>query len=383
MIRTPVTPANLATTEGSSVDRATIAAYEAGAADYAARRTADDVDRAEAFAAALEPGAHRLDLGCGPGLYLPHLGRPVVAGDAAHAMVRTALTRSEAALGVQCDLVDLPLRDGAVGGVWASKAHQHLAPHALPGALAELHRVLPVGGRLELTMFAGPPSDAGADDRLATEVTGADDDFPGRWFTWWPADSLAHLLVGAGFTVDELTVDTEGHRRVAVRATRARTLADSVDRGMRLLLCGLNPSVYSADAGVGYARPGNRFWPAMVAAGLATVDRDAHHLLRRHRIGLTDVVKRATVTAAELTADEYRGGLARVEHLSRLLGPAAIGFVGLAGWRAARDRRAGPGWQAEPLGEVPVYVLPSTSGLNAHTSPAELVDHLRAAAAGP
>ena len=149
---------------------------------------------------------------------------------------------------------------------------------------------------------------------------------------------------------------------------------------MRLLVCGLNPSLYAADAGVGFARPGNRFWPAMLAAGLATVDRSPDHLLRDHGIGMTDLVKRATVAADELSAAEYRAGLARVERLAAWLRPAAVCFVGLAGWRAAVDRRAVPGTQPGGLAGVPVYLMPSTSGLNAAYPLASLVDDLRAAA---
>ena len=81
---------------------------------------------------------------------------------------------------------------------------------------------------------------------------------------------------------------------------------------------------------------------------------------------MTDLVKRATPRAAELTRDEYREGFARVERLCAWLQPAAVCFVGLAGWRAAADRHAQPGWQSE-VGGRPVYVMPSTSGLNAAT----------------
>jgi double-stranded uracil-DNA glycosylase len=165
------------------------------------------------------------------------------------------------------------------------------------------------------------------------------------------------------------------------RARRARTLPDIVGPGMRLLICGLNPSVYAADAGVAFARPGNRFWPAALAAGLVTVDRDPDRALRHHGVGMTDIVKRATVAADELTTAEYRSGLARVERLVRWLRPGRICFVGLAGWRAAVDRRAQPGRQPRDLADVPVYVMPSTSGLNARTSLDELTAHLRAAAA--
>jgi TDG/mug DNA glycosylase family protein len=117
------------------------------------------------------------------------------------------------------------------------------------------------------------------------------------------------------------------------------------------------------------------------AAGLAAVDRDPDRALSDHGLGMTDLVKRATVAAAELRADEYRAGLARVSRLVDWLRPGAVCFVGLAGWRAAVDRKAVAGVQPEGLAGVPVYVMPSTSGLNAATPLTTLVDHLRAAAA--
>jgi TDG/mug DNA glycosylase family protein len=150
---------------------------------------------------------------------------------------------------------------------------------------------------------------------------------------------------------------------------------------MRLLVCGLNPSVYAADFGVGYARPGNRFWPAARAAGIVERDRDPVDALVHHGIGMTDLVKRATTGASALSAAEYREGAARVERLAYWLRPAAVCFVGLAGWRAAVDRNAAPGEQAAGFGGVPAYVMPSTSGANAHARLDDLADHLRAAAA--
>ena len=85
----------------------------------------------------------------------------------------------------------------------------------------------------------------------------------------------------------------------------------------------------------------------------------------------------------ELRAAEYREGVERLEHLCEWLRPDAVAVVGLAGWRAAVDRKASVGWQARTLGPSPVYVLPSTSGLNAGTSLDDLVAHLLAAVAGP
>jgi len=164
------------------------------------------------------------------------------------------------------------------------------------------------------------------------------------------------------------------------RVVRARTLADTVGAGMRLLVCGVNPSLYSADVGVGYARPGNRFWPAALAAGLVDADRDPQAALGRG-VGMTDFVKRATRTAAEVTREEYADGFERVSALVAWLTPGAVCFVGLSGWRSVVDRSATAGPQPATVGGRPVYVMPSTSGLNARTPPAELAAHLAAASA--
>lgn len=244
-------------------------------------------------------------------------------------------------------------------------------PTQRPMALADLHRELSVGARARIVAPSGGPHDVD-DGRVA----------------------LRDLVVGAGFEVAGAEVGTSSPGdapapgvapSLAVDATRARSLPDTVGPGMRLLVCGLNPSLHAADAGVGYAGPGNRFWPALAEAGLAPppVLRDPAGLLRQAGIGMTDLVKRATPRAAELTAAEHRAGLARVERLCGWLAPEAVVLVGLAGWRAAVDRRAAPGWQARRLGPSPVYLMPSTSGLNAATRLGDLVDHLRAAAAGP
>ena len=160
-----------------------------------------------------------------------------------------------------------------------------------------------------------------------------------------------------------------------------RPLPDRIGPGLRLLMCGLNPSLHAVEAGLGYATPGNRFWPAMLAAGLVTRDRDWEHALTVHRVGMTDLVARATPRASALTRDEYQEGLAELDGKCRRWRPGAVCFVGLAGWRAAVDRRAVAGPQAREVGGRPVYVMPSTSGLNAATPLSVLVEHLRAAAA--
>lgn len=181
--------------------------------------------------------------------------------------------------------------------------------------------------------------------------------------------SLDDIIVGGGFVRD------------ADGLSRVHTLPDTVGTGMRLLICGLNPSPASADSGVGFHRPGNRFWPAALAAGLTTEDRDPLHALTHHGLGMTDLVKRTTRKASELAREEYRDGHARVERLVRWLQPGAVCFVGLAGWRAAVDRKAAAGPQERPLGDRPVYLMPSTSGLNASSQLPDFTEHLRNALA--
>ena len=95
---------------------------------------------------------------------------------------------------------------------------------------------------------------------------------------------------------------------------------------------------------------------------------------------MTDLVKRATPGTKDLEPAEYRSGAQRVERLVGWLRPGVVVFVGLEGWRAAIDRHAQPGLQPSDFGGAPAYVMPSTSGLNAHASLADLVGHLRAAA---
>ena len=349
------------------MDRATVDAYEAGAQAYRDSRTGRP-EEAAAFARRLPPGAVRADLGCGPGLDASHLGAPLVVLDAAAAMVALVPT----GLRVRGDLAALPFRRGALAGAWSSKAYQHLPHEHLPLALADLHRSLAPDAPVRIGVFAG--------DGAWTD----DEELPGRRFSWWAPDRFVEVVTGAGFDVESVRRDPNPYNdHLTVVATRARRLPDLVRPGLRLLVCGLNPSLYAADAGVNYARPGNRFWPAALAAGVVTVDRDPWHALRHHGVGFTDLVGRATVAAAELRPEEFRAGLDRLDRLCRWLSPGALCVVGLTGWRAATgDRRAVAGWQERRVGGRAVYVMPNPSGLNAHSQVPDLAAHLRAAAEG-
>lgn len=352
------------------MERATVDRYESEGLRWASRRPAVRLEAARALGKGVAAGRMRLDVGAGAGRHTAELGEPVVALDAARTMLDALGAASPAALRVQADIEALPLRRGAAAGAWSNMTYHHIPRTRVPMALADLHAALEVGSPLDFQVLAGdyegdayPPDDIG-----------------GRYFAAWSEATLRDVLVGAGFEVDESTLEVEGDV-VRARAVRAVSLADTVGEGMRLLVCGLNPSVYSADRGIGYARPGNRFWPAALAAGIVSRTHDPRHALTEHGVGITDLCKRATVASAELSKDEYRAGAARVERLVRWLRPGAVAFVGLEGWRAAVERKAVAGVQPGDFGGRPAYVLPSTSGLNAHSRLDDLAAHLRAAAA--
>lgn len=342
--------------------------YESRAREWQGARPARSLHRARTLAATVPADAVLLDAGCGAGGYLGALDRPTVALDAAFAMLELARVAAPGAWCVQADLEHLPVRAGVFSGAWARASYLHVARTRLPWALMELHHSLRVGAPVELTFRLG-----------RGEGPLADDDFPGRFFTEWEIDPLTDVLEGAGFSIEECARERTGREWIHVSAVRARTLPDVVGPDMRILLCGLNPSEYAADAGVGFARPGNRLWPAALAAGLVTHDRDARRALTEDGVGMTDLVKRATPRADALGAQEYRLGAARLDRLVRWLRPRVVCFVGLSGYRAAIDRRATAGEQPGGLGGTAAYVMPSSSGINAHVTLDELVAHLRAA----
>jgi double-stranded uracil-DNA glycosylase len=351
------------------VDRETVEVYEERAQEWLVHRRRPIPGSLAPFAARVPGGRPRLDLGCGPGWHTAALGSPVVASDAARAMLDLVGAHAPHAARVVADLEALPFAPGALGGIWAHKCYMHVAAEALPMALADAHHALQLGGALHVQVTS---------DR---QHENADDRFPGRHFERWPAGRLRDVIVGAGFDIDGFVDD--GEEWLDVEATRARTLADTVGAGMRLLIVGLNPSVYSADAGHGFARPGNRFWPAALTAGIVTAAHDPRHALRVDGVGMTDLVKRATPRAEQLTRDEFRTGAARVERLVAWLRPRTVCFVGLTGYRVALHAQAQAGWQPSAFGGRPAYLMPNPSGINAHAKPADLAAHLRAAAGPP
>jgi TDG/mug DNA glycosylase family protein len=173
--------------------------------------------------------------------------------------------------------------------------------------------------------------------------------------------------------------------RTEIAAAFGRTIPDVIGPGLRVLFCGINPSLYSAAVGHHFARPGNRFWPTLYAAGvterLLSPFEDATLLDRGY--GLTNLVRRATATADELTGEELAAGGRRLARLVRRWRPASVAFLGVTAYRAAFALpKATLGRQPEPLASSAVWVLPNPSGLNAHYQLSELAhvySQLRAA----
>ncbi len=163
--------------------------------------------------------------------------------------------------------------------------------------------------------------------------------------------------------------------RDQIAAAADSTVPDLIGPNLQVLFSGINPSLYSAAVGHHFARPGNRFWPALQAAGI-TPRRyspfEGDELLKLG-CGITNVVDRASATAAELSVAEIiAGGQALVEKV-RLATPAFIAFLGITTYRAAFDRpRATVGPQPHQFGATQVWVLPNPSGLNAHYQVADL-----------
>jgi TDG/mug DNA glycosylase family protein len=152
-------------------------------------------------------------------------------------------------------------------------------------------------------------------------------------------------------------------------AARGKVVRDVIGPGLKVLFCGINPSLYSAAVGHHFARPGNRFWPTLHAAGF-TPRRLAPHEeaeLLAAGYGITNVVRRATATAAELSDDEMvRGGRQLVAKVRRFR-PAALAVLGVGAFRVAWGRpKAVGGPQPDTIGETRIWVLPNPSGLNAH-----------------
>lgn len=158
-------------------------------------------------------------------------------------------------------------------------------------------------------------------------------------------------------------------------AAAGKTVRDVIAPGLKVLFCGINPGLYTAAVGHHFARPGNRFWPALYAAGFTVrllSPFDEHELLT-HGFGITNVVMRTTATADQLSRAELHEGGKRLAAKVRRYEPQFLAVLGLGAYRAAFDKpKAKIGRQEEQIGETVLWVLPNPSGLNAHYQPKDL-----------
>lgn len=163
-------------------------------------------------------------------------------------------------------------------------------------------------------------------------------------------------------------------------AAKDRTIPDVSGPGLRVLFCGINPGLWSGATGHHFARPGNRFWPALHRSGFTgrQYRPDEQQELLALGLGITNVAPRTTAKADELTAEELREGGAALRARVLRLRPRVLAVLGIGAYRTAfGQRRAVLGRQPEGIGDTEVWVLPNPSGLNAHYTLDGLAEEFR------
>ena len=161
-----------------------------------------------------------------------------------------------------------------------------------------------------------------------------------------------------------------------LQAAAGRTVPDVIASDLDVLFCGINPGLYSGATGHHFARPGNRFWPALHGAGFTDrlLDPSEEHLLLDAGCGITNLVPRATAAAAELTNAELVDARHELERKVQRYAPRWLAVLGIGAYRTAFGRRgAHIGEQPEGLGSSGLWVLPNPSGLNAHYQIPDLI----------
>ena len=163
--------------------------------------------------------------------------------------------------------------------------------------------------------------------------------------------------------------------REQLLAAREKTVRDVIAPRLRVLFCGINPGLYTAAVGHHFARPGNRFWPALHAGGFTErvlSPFDERELLKSG-YGITNVVARTTPTADELSKEEIIAGGERLRAKVLRFQPRVLAVLGVGAYRTAFNRsKAAIGLQPETLGDTVLWVLPNPSGLNANYQAADL-----------
>ena len=168
--------------------------------------------------------------------------------------------------------------------------------------------------------------------------------------------------------------------------TSTKTLPDLLRPGLTVLSIGINPSLYSVEKGFNFARPGNRFWPVFNTARIVPVTLEPcresiDRLYNEFGIGFTDIVKRPTRKASELTHEEYRRGARLLLRKIERHQPRLAWFQGKDAWKMFLEhalgvsRKVDTGPQAESIGDTLVFVSPNPSGANPAANPKVLLPH--------
>ncbi|MEV1130757.1 mismatch-specific DNA-glycosylase [Agromyces sp. NPDC049794] len=169
--------------------------------------------------------------------------------------------------------------------------------------------------------------------------------------------------------------------RAELEAYRGASVDDLMPEYPRLVFVGINPGLWTAATNTPFAHPGNRFYPALAAAGIIPrlpdfangLSDDDRRMFLDAGIGISNLVNRATVRADELTREELRAGAIRLAADVARWHPQVVAIVGLTAYRQGFDRpRARAGRQDERLGGAELWVVPNPSGLNAHATVADL-----------
>jgi TDG/mug DNA glycosylase family protein len=163
-------------------------------------------------------------------------------------------------------------------------------------------------------------------------------------------------------------------------AARDTTIPDVVAPGLRVVFAGINPGLYSAATGFHFARPGNRFWPALHRSGFTPrqLRPDEQDQLIGLGLGITNIAARATARAAELSPAELRDGARLLTEKIARLRPQWLAVVGVTAYRTAFAAPQAPvGPQDAAIGPTRLWVLPNPSGLNASWTTPKLTEAYR------
>ena len=162
--------------------------------------------------------------------------------------------------------------------------------------------------------------------------------------------------------------------KAQLAAATDKTVPDIIAPNLHLLFVGINPGLYSGAVGHHFARPGNRFWPALHLGGFTSrrISPFEEQELLKSGVGVSNLVERTTARADQLSPEELSAGAKRLVRKLRRYRVRNVAFLGLTAYRTGFHRpKAAVGKQSETLGPAMVWVLPNPSGLNAHYSAAD------------